>query len=75
MFQLAALHDGRAADAQGRAVQVDPIKPTLKGPGIKRLKVKCDKSAFQFCFQSQLAPLHQGADSHDHNGGGLPAAA
>jgi len=26
--------------AQGRVVQVDPIKPTLKAPAIKRLKLK-----------------------------------
>ena len=26
----------------GRAVQVDPIKPTLKAPGTKRLKLWCD---------------------------------
>jgi len=28
--------------AQGEAVQVDPIKPTLKAPGSERLKLKCD---------------------------------
>jgi hypothetical protein len=27
---------------QGRAVQADPIKPTLKPTGNKRLKLKCD---------------------------------
>jgi hypothetical protein len=36
----------------GRAVQVDPIKPTLKPPGSKSLKVKCDvllsNAAFKF---------------------------
>jgi len=26
----------------GRAVQVDPMKPKLKPPGAKRLKLKCD---------------------------------
>jgi hypothetical protein len=30
------------AAATGRAVQVDPIKPKLKPPGKKRLKVKCE---------------------------------
>ena len=25
----------------GKAVQVDPIKPTLKPPGTKRLKLQC----------------------------------
>ena len=29
-------------DGNGRAVQVDPVKPTLKQPGTKRLKLKCD---------------------------------
>ena len=33
-------------------MQVDPIKPKLKPPGIKHLKVRCDillsKSAFKF---------------------------
>jgi len=48
---------------RGRAVQVDPIKPTLKAPGTKRLKLKYDKSLpnlLRFCFQIQLAPLHRG---------------
>jgi hypothetical protein len=35
-----------------RAVQVDPIKPNLKPPGTKRLKLDCDvllsKNAFKF---------------------------
>jgi hypothetical protein len=38
--------------AHGRAVQVDPIKPKLKPPGFKRLKLNCDTrlstSAFNF---------------------------
>jgi len=29
--------------ARGRVVQVDPIKPTVKGPGIQRLKLECHK--------------------------------
>ena len=37
---------------QGRAVQVDPMKPQLKLPGTKRLKLECDvllsTSAFKF---------------------------
>ena len=31
-----------AGGVLGRAVQVDPIKPTLKTPGSKRLKLKYD---------------------------------
>ena len=46
-------------------MQVDPIKPTLNPPGTKRLKLKYDKLLsiilLQFCFQIQLAALHQGA--------------
>ena len=48
----------------GRVVQVDPMKPTLKASGTKRLKRKCDKLLsilLQFCFQSQLAALQLGS--------------
>jgi hypothetical protein len=41
--------------APGEAVQVDPIKPELKPPGTKRLKLNCDvllsTSAFKFNFR------------------------
>jgi len=50
--------------AQGRAVQVDPSKPTFKAPGTKRLKLKYDELLtilLRFRFQFQLAPLQQGA--------------
>jgi len=49
-------------EGRGRAVQVDPMKPALKPPGTssKRLKLKCDNTAFNFCFQFQLAPVHRG---------------
>jgi hypothetical protein len=49
--------------ARGRAVQVDPIKPTLKALGTKPLKLKYDKLLsilLQFCFQFQRAPLQRG---------------
>jgi hypothetical protein len=39
---------------QGEAVQVEAIKPTLKAPGTKRLKLTCDQPLsvlLQFCFQ------------------------
>ena len=39
---------------RGMAVQIDPIKPALKPPGTKRLKLKCDKRLsilLQFYFQ------------------------
>jgi hypothetical protein len=34
----------------GRAVQVEPIKPVLKAPGIKLLNLKYDKPLFKICF-------------------------
>ena len=43
---------GVAPQRRGRAVQVDPMKPRLKAPGAKQLKLKCDillsTSAFKF---------------------------
>jgi hypothetical protein len=53
----------RGGVPQVKAVQVDPIKPTFKPPGIKLLKLKHDEMLsilLQFCFQIQLAPLQQG---------------
>ena len=48
---------------QGKAVQVDPMKSTLKAPGTEGLKLQYDdllsSFAFKFCFQIQLALLHQ----------------
>jgi hypothetical protein len=35
-------------------VQVDPIKPELKLPGTKRLKLKCDESLTNFAFKFEL---------------------
>jgi hypothetical protein len=35
-------------------VQVDPIKPTLKAPGIKRLKLKCAEALSNFAFKFNL---------------------
>jgi len=44
--------DGVDYDGLGRTVQVDPLKPKLKPPGTRRLKLKCDTllstSAFKF---------------------------
>jgi hypothetical protein len=39
---------------QGKAVQVDPIKPTLKAPGAKRLKLNCDEPLSNFAFNFNL---------------------
>jgi len=35
-------------------VQVDPIKPKLKPPGTKRLKLKCDMLLSTFAFKFNL---------------------
>jgi len=35
-------------------VQVAPIKPTLKAPGTKRLKLKCDEPLSNFAFNFKL---------------------
>ena len=66
----------------GRAVQVDPMKPTLKPPGTKRLKLKCDVplSSFAFKFNSrrvnQMAEeLHTRLHAHAAVWGGLEAGA
>ena len=49
-YLLAKLVAGRMGGAvagdgaiQGKSVQVDPIKHTLKAPGIKCLKLKCNR--------------------------------
>jgi hypothetical protein len=34
--------DGEGTRRQGTAVQVDPMKPTLKAPGSERPKLNCD---------------------------------
>ena len=38
----------------GRAVQVEPIKPTLKAPGTKRLKLQYDVLLSSFLFKFNL---------------------
>jgi len=40
--------------AQGRAVQVDPMKPTLKLPGAKRLKLKHHDPVSNFAREFNL---------------------
>ena len=51
-----AVHPGGAVgDAgQDRAVQVNPIKPTLKVPGSERLKLNCDDLHSNFAFKFNL---------------------
>ena len=54
----AAVHTGeqagRPAASHGRAMQVEPIKPTLKAPGIKLLKLKCDRPLSKFALKFNL---------------------
>jgi hypothetical protein len=38
----------------GKAVQVDPMKPMLKAPGTKNLKLQCDILLSNFAFKSNL---------------------
>jgi len=45
---------GAARQPHGRAVQLDPIKPELKPPGTKRLKVKCDMLLSNSAFKLNL---------------------
>jgi len=41
-------------DRQGRAVQVEPIKPTLRAPGTKRLKLQYYEMLSRFPFKFNL---------------------
>ena len=40
-------------------MQVDPIKPKLKLPGIKRLKLKCDEPLSNVAFKYNLRCYHE----------------
>jgi len=46
--------DGAAQRGHGRAVQVDPVKPTLKAPGTNLLTLKCDEPLSSFAFKFNL---------------------
>jgi hypothetical protein len=41
-------------------MQVDPINPTLKAPGTKRLKLKCHKLLSRFAFKFNLRRFKKG---------------
>jgi hypothetical protein len=43
-----------AGNFHGQAVQVDPIKPTLKPSGPKHFKLKCDEPLSDFAFKCNL---------------------
>jgi len=40
-----------AGGGRGRAVQVDPVKPTVKAPGTKRLQVEYDELLSSLAFK------------------------
>jgi hypothetical protein len=48
------LGEKRVRRRKGRAVQVDPIKPTLKAPGTKRLNLQYDELLSIFAFKFNL---------------------
>jgi hypothetical protein len=50
--------------SHGRAVQVDPIKSTLKAPGTKCLKRKCHELLSNFAFNFQLRRYNTGGRCH-----------
>jgi hypothetical protein len=60
----------RRRDHLGRAVQVDPIKPKLKPPGAKRLKLECvvlvSTSAFKFNLRRYISVMRGDAPSPAH---------
>ena len=45
---------GGGLDDLGRAVQVDPMKPNLKPPGTKRLKLNCGILLSTYAFKFNL---------------------
>jgi hypothetical protein len=51
-------------------VLVDPINPTLKAPGIKRLKLKHDEALSSFAFKNSLRRYNSG---HAGRGAGVEA--
>jgi hypothetical protein len=59
----------------GKAVQVDPIKPTLKAPGTKRLKLDYDEPLSEFAFKFNLRRYNTVVHVHPSLGlaaGGVP---
>ena len=50
-------------ERQGREVQVDPMKPKLKPPGTKRLKLKCDILLSTSAFKFDLRSYTKGVDA------------
>jgi hypothetical protein len=63
-----------AAD-HGRVVQFDPIKPALKAPGTKRLKLGYEKLLSSFAFKCNLCRYTMGDLSKGKDTNGKPAGA
>jgi len=53
-------HHVRHESSQGRAVQVAPIKPTLKAPGPMYLKLRYDGTVLNFAFKFSLRRYTKG---------------
>jgi hypothetical protein len=70
-FQLLGLAMWRRATQaeRGKAVQVDPIKPTLKAPGTKGLKLEHDEllSSFAFSFNLRCYSAERGWTCFNRN--------
>ena len=63
---VAGLRGGRVHRLRrhhGRALQVDPIKPTVKAPGTKRLKLEYEELPSNFALKFNFAPLHHGVEA------------
>lgn len=63
----AAARAARDAAAKAGWCGLSPVRHRLSRPQVHhaqfpRLKLKHDGTAFKHCFQSQIAPLHQGGD-------------
>ena len=53
-------------------MQVDPIKPTLKAPGTKRLKLEYYEMLSRFAFEFNLRRCTQVAPREETSGGVMP---
>jgi len=59
--QFGRRRTGVGREERGRAVQVDPIKPTLKAPGTERLKLKYEELLSHFGFKFTCAATARSA--------------
>jgi len=65
----------RARPRRSKTVQVDPIKPALKAPGINRLKLEFDKPLSNFAFKFSLRRYAAVAAAAAHVAAAAAAAA